>query len=217
MDARLPAAVAIGGLQKTRMISLQKLKVREGELVSASKYNAMLEAVEAALTIRDSPTVRVSRVGKGMFLETKRKPAGTSHPFKISAEVTATGLALRWAVGKVAGLEPVIGGIKISDATKTADKRPPALDVPRAKLKDGEAFVYFLVKLSTAWEPLSVELQLHPTPPKAKAFEAYKLAATVQLNASGQMEALGWVQHNEEFWASLRTPDGKSHGWFYAA
>lgn len=215
MDARLPSPMAVRSLQTTGMISLQKLKVREGELVSASKYNAMLEAVEAALTLRDSPTVRVSRVGRGMFLETKSKAPANAYPFKLSVETTAAGVALRWTVGKVAGLEPEIRGIKLS-STKTADKRPPALDVPRAKLINGEAFVYFHLSLSRQWEPLKVELELHSQPPKAKAFEAYKLAATVQLSDSGQLEAIGWVQHNEDFWAALRTPDGKSHGFFYA-
>lgn len=215
MDARLPTPVALGNLQKPRMISLANLKVREGELVSATKYNAMLDAVAAALTLRDSPTVRVSRVGRGMFLDARSKKPASGYPFKVASEPTARGIALRWSTGKLAGLIPTIGGIKIDDATKTADKRPPALDVPRAKLRNGEAFVYFTVKLSPEWEPLNVEVGIHSQPPKPLAFEAVKLAATVQLDSAGNLEAIGWLQHHLDFWPALRTADGKCQPFFW--
>jgi hypothetical protein len=195
-------------------MSFTQYRRRTGDPIRAQDWNAVLAELDRRLGFPSSGRARRVR--------------SASSAGDVAFEASLSQVGDHWeatfARGLIAGYEPVIGKLKISDidpATKTF----PVLRIDPAKdidAKTGTGYVYARLSLTNDWGILKIEPVCLPAPPDAPArkWKAYKLLALLVRTPPGDTGATldVWqaVEHNLGWAAIQRRTSGDARHLFWA-
>lgn len=158
---------------------LESLQLRQGEPVTAKHIAAISAAANrtdtSGLNVRERqlPWGKIRHYDGG-------SGGGTSAIFAPSAVRVAEGFAVSFERGLIAGIEPSLAGIGISEIDPTTNKRP-ALIVPVELLENprAEVGIYFRVTFSKEWQAEKAEPFASIDAPKRAPWTFDKLACTL--------------------------------------
>ena len=205
------------------MESLLSLLVQAGEPLSASKWNALVRAVEQRTLTRgrgvmlaqgpDATGVRFRASGGNAVLPTT--------PLRVSLTSVSGGkLAATFTKGLIGGREPQINGTPVSQLDGSGNP-PQYLFDPGAVIdaKTGIGLLYAKVNLNTDWSIKTVEPYAVPAPPSVTAWTAFKLIAflrrTPATDKSGAVSPLQRIFFDQGYTSTQRF-GGMARHWFWA-
>jgi len=197
-------------------ISLQHWKVKAGDELSATQFNAFLAAVESLTDLTGGPGVRVAQLGSQVCISARQRSTAFKHPFKVASSAKAGGLALSFSQGFIGGVEPKIGDRRISEPDDK--KKLPAITVTSDDINDvGLAFVFARIAVGAAyWQISGITIEAQKSLPAPAPLLAWKLLAIVVADKNKRPRSVvPIVSSNLGFAASNRKPSGRFRPWFW--
>lgn len=163
-------------------MSIERLILKRGEPVTAAHVNALSAA--ASQQQSSGRNVRKRVLPWGTITHFAGGGSGGVSPiFSPNVSPAKDGFRVGFELGLIAGVEPSIGGIGISQ--KDAEGKRPTLFIPREMFAErGEVGVYFRVSYNRDWQAEKAEPIASVTPPKQAAWTFHKLAAIVFADGS---------------------------------
>ena len=162
-------------------ISLESLRLSQSRQFSPSLFNRLLAAIEERTLVGGANTLTTRLPGRTIISARGGGGGGGGGGGRVRFAPTLTGEAVSFGLGRVSGIEPRIGGVRISH--KDDEGKFPGVQIGDNDYgEDGLCRLYARVEISPRdWEIVKVEMVARrDAPPSNEPKYGYKLIALAQ-------------------------------------
>jgi len=184
---------------------LTSLEVSIGDDIRAEDHNALVRAISRR-RIRGGPGVLIKQFDDHTSISYTAPRRSLRHAWKPSLTTYDGKAAVTFSKGLINGVEPTVGGFRIS----ADNKMPLVIDEYDEDLGDCLVFAELDLDLQT-WAIRSARMIASPTVPKFKPFTARKLIAVI--NEDGSVYPRCFFDLG--FAATNRKPNGVFRPWWW--